>query len=127
MTLPLPLPTDNTDSLNLTTLGLRNGCNVFVWDGAQVGGVKPCTGPDSEPILLTVYYPSQDEEEDHRELCKGFPRKLTLQGFKVCVEQDVWVWVFVCVAESGIPGLSEFACLHAPVYHCIILHVCRCG
>ena len=50
-----------------------------------MGGVKPSTGPGSEPILLTIYYPSEGEE-DHREICKGFPCKLTLQEFKVCLD-----------------------------------------
>lgn len=50
-----------------------------------MGGVKPYTGPDNEPILLTIYYPSEGEE-DHREISKGFPRKLTLQEFKVSLD-----------------------------------------
>ena len=67
-----------------------------MWDGAQVGGVKPSIGPDSKPMLLTVYYPSEDEE-DHREICRGFPYKMTLHDFKVCVVCGVWVWVCVWV------------------------------
>ena len=91
-------PPDDMDALDLTTLGLRNGCNVFVWDGVQVGGVKPCTGPESEPVLLTIHYPSE-AEEDHRKISKGFPRNLTLQELKVCV--GCMCQLFICVSKNA--------------------------
>ncbi|XP_028809756.1 ubiquitin carboxyl-terminal hydrolase 40 isoform X2 [Denticeps clupeoides] len=51
------------DQQSLYSAGVYTGSDLFVWNGKEVGGVAVHTGPEWEPVLLTVVRPSDDELE----------------------------------------------------------------
>ncbi|XP_056392496.1 ubiquitin carboxyl-terminal hydrolase 40 isoform X2 [Hyla sarda] len=42
---------------NLASVAGHDGCDIFVWDGKQVGGLCVQSGPDCAPLLLTIMHP----------------------------------------------------------------------
>lgn len=49
------------DQMSLYSAGVRNGSDLFVWNGREVSGVVVQTGVEWEPVLLTVLRPSVEE------------------------------------------------------------------
>ncbi|XP_066431806.1 ubiquitin carboxyl-terminal hydrolase 40 [Eleutherodactylus coqui] len=46
---------------NLLSVGVHDGCDIFVWDGKQVGGLYVQSGPDCAPLLLKIMRPCKTE------------------------------------------------------------------
>uniref|UniRef100_A0A8C8VHG8 Ubiquitin carboxyl-terminal hydrolase 40 n=1 Tax=Pelusios castaneus TaxID=367368 RepID=A0A8C8VHG8_9SAUR len=44
----------NGDEMTLSSIGLADGADVFVWNGKEVGGMEVLPGVDHEPVLLNV-------------------------------------------------------------------------
>ncbi|XP_075036531.1 ubiquitin carboxyl-terminal hydrolase 40 isoform X2 [Mixophyes fleayi] len=44
---------------NLVNAGVTENCDLFLWDGEQVGGLQVQSGPDSAPLLLTIMRPQK--------------------------------------------------------------------
>ncbi|KAJ8349869.1 hypothetical protein SKAU_G00249990 [Synaphobranchus kaupii] len=65
--LPAGLHLYNTlsdDQLSLYSAGIRDGSDLFIWNGREVGGASVQTGAEWEPVLLTLVRPSLEEEEE---------------------------------------------------------------
>uniref|UniRef100_A0A8C6TQU1 Ubiquitin specific peptidase 40 n=1 Tax=Neogobius melanostomus TaxID=47308 RepID=A0A8C6TQU1_9GOBI len=67
--LPAGLHLYNTltdDEVSLYSAGITNNTALFVWNGKEVCGAPVLTGPEWEPVLLTVVRPSlyPDTEDD---------------------------------------------------------------
>ncbi|XP_035250383.1 ubiquitin carboxyl-terminal hydrolase 40 isoform X2 [Anguilla anguilla] len=72
--LPAGLHLYNTlsdDQQSLYTAGARDGSDLFVWNGREVGGTSVQTGAEWEPVLLTLVRPSLEEEEEEEEEAEG--------------------------------------------------------
>ncbi|KAI1899265.1 hypothetical protein AGOR_G00060030 [Albula goreensis] len=68
--LPAGLHLYNTlsdDQQSLYSAAIRDGSDLFVWNGREVGGVSVQTGSEWEPVLLTLVRPSLEEEEEEEE------------------------------------------------------------
>ncbi|KAJ8256053.1 hypothetical protein COCON_G00199170 [Conger conger] len=68
--LPAGLHLYNTltdDQQSLYSMGVRDGSDLFVWNGREVGGASVQTGAEFEPVLLTLVQPSLEEEEEEEE------------------------------------------------------------
>ena len=77
---------DNNQASILST-GIVYNSHLFVWDGKQVCGDTVKCGKQHEPLLLNIYYPSDngDEEEGTRQECfmSGFAKSTTLMDLRV--------------------------------------------
>ncbi|XP_032823610.2 ubiquitin carboxyl-terminal hydrolase 40 isoform X1 [Petromyzon marinus] len=97
---------------SLSEAGLKDGCNLFIWDGNQVGGVPIATGKENEPVLLDLVVSGAAEADGPRgpSSCaggsqprvgldsspswqRGFPKALLLGGLRSAL-----------AAETGIPA-----------------------
>ncbi|XP_036396124.1 ubiquitin carboxyl-terminal hydrolase 40 isoform X1 [Megalops cyprinoides] len=64
--LPAGLHLYNTlsdDQQSLYSVGLRDGSDLFVWNGREVRGASVRTGAEWEPVLLTLVRPSLEEAD----------------------------------------------------------------
>ncbi|KAG5833160.1 hypothetical protein ANANG_G00272910 [Anguilla anguilla] len=72
--LPAGLHLYNTlsdDQQSLYSAGVRDGSDLFVWNGREVGGASVQTGAEWEPVLLTLVRPSLEEERRRRRRMRG--------------------------------------------------------
>ncbi|XP_068101398.1 ubiquitin carboxyl-terminal hydrolase 40 isoform X2 [Hyperolius riggenbachi] len=67
----------------LARAGIKDGSDVFVWDGKQVGGQPVKSGPDCTPVLLTIMRPRKFQNNGsipaYAESEKVFPSNLQLR------------------------------------------------
>lgn len=80
--------------------GIKDGCDIFVWDGKQVGGLPVHSGPDCTPVLLTIVRPCKDQSngssQKYLESQRVFPSNLHLRD----VQNKL----------SGSPSLESLLC-----------------
>ncbi|KAJ8410109.1 hypothetical protein AAFF_G00211500 [Aldrovandia affinis] len=82
--LPAGLHLYNTlsdDQQSLYGAGVRDGSDLFVWNGREVRGASPQTGAEWEPVLLTLVRPSLEEVEEVEEEAGGQGLTRTARGF----------------------------------------------
>nr|XP_004610938.1 unnamed protein product [Sorex araneus] len=91
------------DSLTLSDAGIDDGEHIFVWNGAEVGGVRIATGSDSEPLLLNVLRaaPGGQGPEGQRlvESTRVFP-----------ASADVNAVLAACALPQGVMSVSSAEC-----------------
>ncbi|KAM5152933.1 ubiquitin carboxyl-terminal hydrolase 40 isoform 2-T2 [Mantella aurantiaca] len=67
----------------LPRAGIKEGCDLFVWDGKQVGGLPVHSGPDCTPVLLTIMRPRKEQNNGfspkYSESQKVFPLNFHLR------------------------------------------------
>ncbi|KAM9305643.1 ubiquitin carboxyl-terminal hydrolase 40 [Gastrophryne carolinensis] len=84
----------------LARAGVKGGCELFVWNGKEVGGVAVQSGPDCTPLLLTIMRPHKAQNNNssskYSECQKVFPSNLQLRE----VQQKL----------SGSPSLESLLC-----------------
>ncbi|XP_076871413.1 ubiquitin carboxyl-terminal hydrolase 40 isoform X2 [Brachyhypopomus gauderio] len=51
----------NDDQKSLYSAGVCNGSDLFVWNGREVNGLQVQSGPEWEPVLLTILRPCTEE------------------------------------------------------------------
>ncbi|XP_071977584.1 ubiquitin carboxyl-terminal hydrolase 40 isoform X2 [Engystomops pustulosus] len=74
------------DEQSLLSVEVHEGCDIFVWDGKQVGGQCVQSGPDCAPLLLTIMCPSKTESngcsQKYSESQKAFPANFKLKDLQ---------------------------------------------
>ncbi|XP_075685708.1 ubiquitin carboxyl-terminal hydrolase 40 [Rhinoderma darwinii] len=67
---------------NLLSVEVHDGCDIFVWDGKQVGGLCVQSGPDCAPLLLTIMRPCKTQNsgssQKYSESQRVFPSNFQL-------------------------------------------------
>ncbi|CAH2306307.1 ubiquitin carboxyl-terminal hydrolase 40 [Pelobates cultripes] len=56
----------NDDEMDLMKAGVKDGTDIFVWDGEQVGGVFVQAGEDYAPLLLTILRKTQHDTSENQ-------------------------------------------------------------
>uniref|UniRef100_A0A8C5Q031 USP domain-containing protein n=1 Tax=Leptobrachium leishanense TaxID=445787 RepID=A0A8C5Q031_9ANUR len=54
------------EEMDLAGAGVKDGVDIFVWDGKQVGGVFVQSGEDCAPILITVLHKTQNKTSENQ-------------------------------------------------------------
>ncbi|XP_073433661.1 ubiquitin carboxyl-terminal hydrolase 40 [Dendrobates tinctorius] len=71
---------------NLVSVGIHDGCDIFVWDGMQVGGLCVQSGPEFAPLLLTIMRPCKTENngcsQKYSESQRVFPSNFQLKDLQ---------------------------------------------
>ncbi|XP_040296093.1 ubiquitin carboxyl-terminal hydrolase 40 isoform X2 [Bufo bufo] len=71
---------------NLVSVGVHDGCDIFVWNGKQVGGLCVQSGADCAPLLLTIMRPCQTESsscsQKYSECQRVFPSNFQLRDLQ---------------------------------------------
>lgn len=74
------------DQQKLESVGVQDGCDLFVWDGKQVGGLCVQSGPDCAPLLLTIMRPCKTKSngcsQKYSEIQKVFPSNYQLRDLQ---------------------------------------------
>ncbi|XP_055977831.1 ubiquitin carboxyl-terminal hydrolase 40 [Sorex fumeus] len=88
------------DSLTLNDAGIDDGEDIFVWNGAQVGGVPIATGSESEPLLLNVLRPAPGGEG-----AEG--QQLVESTLVFPSNADVGAVLAACALPQGVVSISS--------------------
>ncbi|KAM8933590.1 ubiquitin carboxyl-terminal hydrolase 40 [Pelodytes ibericus] len=70
------------DGMDLVSAGVKDGGDIFVWNGKQVGGVSVQTGADCAPLLLTILRQTQDNDPSYTEKQMVFPLNMRLSDLQ---------------------------------------------
>lgn len=102
------------DKQNLESVGVHEGCDLFVWDGEQVGGLLVQSGPDCAPLLLTIMRPCKTKSngcsQKYSESQKVFPSNYQLRDLQQTLAGSPSEESLLCSPSSETSeGWSVFA------------------
>ncbi|XP_069839220.1 ubiquitin carboxyl-terminal hydrolase 40 isoform X2 [Dendropsophus ebraccatus] len=99
---------------SLSSAGVHDGCDIFLWDGKQVGGLCVQSGPDCAPLLLTIMRQCQTKSnggpQKYSESQKVFPSNFQLRDLQLTLAGSPSKESLLCSPSSETSeGWSAFA------------------